>query len=49
MAELRPYLRAAEQLDTPIQDHPIPSPDVRLEEPEASTKIVDGGNYSAPY
>jgi hypothetical protein len=49
MAELRPCLREAEQLDAPIQDHPIPDPEVRLEEPKASAKIINGGNYSVPY
>jgi hypothetical protein len=49
MAELRPSLRVAEQLDAPIQNHPIPGPDVRLEEPKASAEIINGGDYSAPY
>src|SRR4029077_15699473 len=38
MAELRPSLRVAEQLDTPVKYHPIPGPDVRPKEPKASTK-----------
>jgi hypothetical protein len=49
MAELRPSLRVAEQFDAPIQNHPIPGPDVRLEEPKASAEIINGGDYSAPY
>jgi hypothetical protein len=49
MSELRPCLRKAEQLDARIQDHPIPRPEVRLEEPKASAEIINGGNYSAPY
>jgi hypothetical protein len=49
MAELRPCLGFAEQLDAPIQDHPIPGPEVRLEEPKASAEIINGGDYSAPY
>jgi hypothetical protein len=48
MAELRPCLGEAEQLDAPIQDHPIPGPEVRFEEPKASAEIIHSGNYSAP-
>jgi hypothetical protein len=49
MAELRPCLREAEQLDARIQDHPIPGSEVRLEEPKASAEIINRGNYSTPY
>src|SRR4051794_10146673 len=48
MAELRPCLRESEELDAWIQDHPIPGPEVRLEEPKTSTEIINGGNNSAP-
>src|SRR5947207_6100833 len=49
MAELRPCIRFAEQLDAPIQDHPIQGPVVRLEAPKASAEIINSGDYSAPY
>ena len=49
MAELRPCLRETEQLDARIQDHPIPGPDVRLEEPKASAEIINSADYSTPY
>jgi hypothetical protein len=49
MAELRPCPRFAEQLDSPIQDHPIPEPEMRLKEPKASAEIINGSDYSAPY
>src|SRR5580765_842005 len=49
MAELRPCLREAEQIDARIQEQPIPGSEVRLEEPKASAEIINRGNYSTPY
>src|SRR5262249_49306972 len=48
IAELRPCLRKAEQLDPSIEYHSIPGPEVRLQEPKASTEIINSGHYSTP-
>jgi len=49
MAEVRPYVGLTEQLDSPVHYHLIPASEVRLKEPKASTKIVDGSNCGMSY
>src|SRR5207249_12140221 len=44
IAEVRPCVRLAEQLDAPVYYHPNPAPEMILKEPKASTEIVDGSD-----